>query len=784
MPRPLSLLVVLVLVVSSVTAAFAQEDPAPAPDSGAPAVAPAAGENAGASPGTTDPAAALEALLQDPAALDALIERLQSLRGESAPAEEANPLEDAAEAPLSLAREIAERSQAIAEGTAQALHDVWRGIERLPRTLGALTTVASDGVLFDLLADLAFTIAVTYAAYLVFRQGSKWVDRRLAARARASNIAATALLAVISFAVDVTIAILSWAMGYAIVLAFSGTTGEIELVQSLYLNAFLVTQVAKAVIRFIFAPREHALRFTGFSDETSKRISFWLWFGVALTTYGQFLLVPTIRREVSFLAASATSIALALALVGIAISLTLRNRHDVARWIRKPREGAAEDDTGFLRLLADLWWIPVVAFLLFAGGVVVSQPEGVRIALLRGTLLAVGAALVGRVIVTMLTRAMRHGIRVPEKLRLRLPLLEKRLNGFVPAVLGAVRLLILATIAAIVTDSLGLTDFGSWITSDAGTYAMVVLFSVSFVLIVSFLAWLALSSWVEYRLNPDFGTVATAREATLLTLLRNAVTIVLLVITLMVVLSELGLNIAPLIASAGVLGLAIGFGAQKMVEDIITGVFIQFENAINVGDVVTVGGTTGVVEKLTVRSVSLRDLNGIYHVIPFSAVSSVSNYMKEFSFHVEDMGIAYREDVDEARDALHEAFGMLREDPDHGPTIIGDLEYFGLDQFGDSAVVLRARIKTLPGKQWGVGRAFKGYIKKVFDARGIEIPFPHQTIFFGENKDGSAPPLRIAGEAKAQEGPKPETGAQPGPAPKPPEEFQTGAQSEEDRKES
>ncbi|MEL6679579.1 MAG: mechanosensitive ion channel domain-containing protein, partial [Pseudomonadota bacterium] len=196
---------------------------------------------------------------------------------------------------------------------------------------------------------------------------------------------------------------------------------------------------------------------------------------------------------------------------------------------------------------------------------------------------------------------------------------------------------------------------------------------------------------------------------------------------------------------AGVLGLAIGFGAQKMVQDVITGIFIQFENAINVGDVVTAGGTTGVVEKLTVRSVSLRDINGIFHIVPFSSVDLVSNYMRDFSYHVEDMGVAYREDIDTVREAMEDAFDALKEKPEFGPDIIGPMEWFGVQTLADSAVVLRVRIKTLPGKQWGMGRAFKEQCKRIFDARGIEIPFPHQTLYWGEDRDGDAPPLRVAG---------------------------------------
>ncbi|MEX0340251.1 MAG: mechanosensitive ion channel family protein, partial [Arenibacterium sp.] len=195
----------------------------------------------------------------------------------------------------------------------------------------------------------------------------------------------------------------------------------------------------------------------------------------------------------------------------------------------------------------------------------------------------------------------------------------------------------------------------------------------------------------------------------------------------------------------GVLGLAIGFGAQKLVQDIITGIFIQFENAINVGDVVTLGSTTGTAEKLTIRSVTLRDVNGTVHLIPFSSVDMVSNYVKDFAYFVCDLGIAYRENVDDGRAAMEAAFAKLMQS-ENAQFVTGDLEWFGVQSLGDSAVVLRARIKCVPGKQWAIGRAYNELCKRIMDERGIEIPFPHQTVFFGENKDGSAPPLRLQKE--------------------------------------
>jgi small-conductance mechanosensitive channel len=314
---------------------------------------------------------------------------------------------------------------------------------------------------------------------------------------------------------------------------------------------------------------------------------------------------------------------------------------------------------------------------------------------------------------------------------------------FVPRAFSLLRLTILAIVLLFTLDVIGMVNMRGWLESQVGLQVTTSIISVSAILLVAFGLWLALTSFVDFRLNPEYGAVPTSREVTLLTLLRNAATIAIVIITLMFCLSEIGLNIGPLLASAGVLGLAIGFGAQSMVTDIITGIFIQFENAINVGDVITVGGTTGTVEKLSVRSVSLRDAHGVFHIIPFSSVDMVSNAMREFSYSVCDMGIAYRENVDDAKLAMHDAFDQMMQDPEIAQFVTAELEWFGINSFGDSAVVLRTRIKTIPGKQWSIGRAYNGYLKTVFDERGIEIPFPQQTIWQGQAKDGTTQPLRI-----------------------------------------
>jgi len=233
------------------------------------------------------------------------------------------------------------------------------------------------------------------------------------------------------------------------------------------------------------------------------------------------------------------------------------------------------------------------------------------------------------------------------------------------------------------------------------------------------------------------------RVQTLLPLLRNIVLIVIAVMVALTVLSELGVDTGPLIAGAGILGLAVGFGAQTFVKDVITGFFILVEDAVAVGDLVEVGGHRGKVEAMSIRSIQLRDLEGNVHRVPFSEVTSTVNRSKVFSYAFFDIGVAYRESVDRCMDVIRSVGDELRADPVFGPDTLEPIDVMGVQSFADSAVVIRARIKVLPGRQLAVQRAFNRLIKNRFDAEGIEIPFPHRTIYFGVDQHGAAPPAHL-----------------------------------------
>lgn len=236
------------------------------------------------------------------------------------------------------------------------------------------------------------------------------------------------------------------------------------------------------------------------------------------------------------------------------------------------------------------------------------------------------------------------------------------------------------------------------------------------------------------------------RADTLASVVRYIMTAVIFVVSVMTILRELGFEIGPLLAAAGVVGLAIGFGAQNLVQDVISGFFIFLHDQIRVGDVVEIAGKGGLVESVNLKMTKLRDLAGNVHYVPNGQISVVTNMTKDFSRYVFNVGVAYRENVDDVMEVLREVDEELRKDPDFKDLILEPLEILGLDQFADSAVVIKARTTTQPIKQWAVGREFNRRLKKKFDERGIEIPFPHVTLYMGQDKTGQAPPLYVKTE--------------------------------------
>jgi small conductance mechanosensitive channel len=238
---------------------------------------------------------------------------------------------------------------------------------------------------------------------------------------------------------------------------------------------------------------------------------------------------------------------------------------------------------------------------------------------------------------------------------------------------------------------------------------------------------------------------AVKRAETLGRVVRYLVAVVMSLVAVMLVLAEIGISVAPILGAAGVVGLAVGFGAQSLVKDYFTGFFLLLENQIRQGDVVKLGGEhAGLVEEVTLRYVRLRDYDGHVHFVPNGEVTTVINMSRGFAQAVVDVGVAYRENVDEVMAVMREVAEELRADPGFAPRILDDFDLAGVDRWDDSAVVIRGRFRVQPLEQWTVKREFLRRLKNTFDARGIEIPYPHLTVYAGQPKRGEAPPLPLS----------------------------------------
>jgi small-conductance mechanosensitive channel len=228
------------------------------------------------------------------------------------------------------------------------------------------------------------------------------------------------------------------------------------------------------------------------------------------------------------------------------------------------------------------------------------------------------------------------------------------------------------------------------------------------------------------------------RARTLGGVIQKVTTVVVVAIAALIVLRELQVDITPILTGAGIVGLAVGFGAQTLVRDIISGFFLILEDQVRVGDVAAINGTGGLVEQINLRTIVLRDFEGVVHVFPNGNITTLANRTKDFSYYVIDLGISYGEDPDRVTAVLRETAAELQADPAFGPHILAPLEIVGVDAFGDSAVMMKMRMKTVPLKQWEVGRELRRRIKKAFDRHGIEIPFPQRVVLTrptGQDRD-------------------------------------------------
>ncbi|MEM8702035.1 MAG: mechanosensitive ion channel domain-containing protein [Pseudomonadota bacterium] len=697
------------------------------------------GSAASETPDVKQASEALIKILNDPKSRDELINLLEKNAGAEPAAAETGTAEGGPEqsgeasasetvsAGQSFVIRVGEYTRALADEIGVVLDRSRHSLRGLLLVLRGDIPIKWDRVQ-EVLLQVAIVLTTAYAAFWAAQYVARLIYPRMSVRARYGGGLMRAGILMVTTAIDAITVAIGLGVGYVVALTgFGGLQTGVTIQESLALNAFFITGMSNVALRFVFAPKRPELRLLPFSDGGAdywySRLRIYMYWN----NFGVFLAVPAANLAVSFVLGNALRFIIVLTGMIYLMVLIKRNRVGV-------REGAkAYAETMHTTLaqralanLGNLWHVGAYGYIIAVFLVWVTRPFDATTIILRATALSIVTIMAGMLLSLVMTRAIKGGIRLPEDLHKKLPALQYRLNAFVPRLLKIIRFVVFLGTILLLLDIWGLLGVIDWFYSETGSALVNSYGAAILVLLVAFLIWLAVMSWVDLRLQSRAGYIVSARERTLFQLFRNAFTIIIMVMAALLALSEIGVNIGPLIAGAGVVGLAISFGAQTLVKDIITGAFIQIENAINEGDVVTVAGITGTVEGITIRSVRIRDLDGTTHIIPFSSVDMVSNFMRGFSYHVALIGVSYDTDIAYAKEAMVDAFKRLQE-TDFKSKIFGDLEMHGVTMFGASSIDIRARIKTTPGDQWSVGRAYNEFIKQVFDERNIEIPFPQVT---------------------------------------------------------
>ncbi|WPN48909.1 MULTISPECIES: mechanosensitive ion channel family protein [unclassified Pseudomonas] len=446
-----------------------------------------------------------------------------------------------------------------------------------------------------------------------------------------------------------------------------------------------------------------------------------LWLIGSFAAFGEALSDPRLIDSLgSHLAHTAATIANVLAALSTGLFI-LRFRRPIAHLIRnqplsRRLTRRALNDT--LSILGTFWYVPalvLVGISLFATFISAGDTSTA----LRQSLICT-VLLVLCMVINGLVR--RHALK-PQRGIKRHAFYSERLKNFFYTI--AHMLVWLSFI------ELGLRVWGMSLirfTEGDGHEVSVKLFSLAGTLLFAWLIWILSDTAVHHALTRSRKGLANARAQTMMPLIRNVLFVAIFIIALIVALANMGMNVTPLLAGAGVIGLAIGFGAQSLVADLITGLFIIIEDSLAIDDYVDVGGHLGTVEGLTIRTVRLRDIDGIVHTIPFSEIKSIKNYSREFGYAIFRVAVPANMDIDNAIKMMRDVGQKMRTDPLQRRNIWSPLEFQGVESFESGNAILRARFKTAPIKQWEVSRAFNLSLKRHMDEAGLDLATPRMSI--------------------------------------------------------
>ncbi|PTA93346.1 mechanosensitive channel protein [Kosakonia sp. H7A] len=618
---------------------------------------------------------------------------------------------------------VTEVSGYYGEALASRFAQLYRNITGSPHKAFNPQTFTNAASHFSLLAVLvfAFWILVRQCVMPLYRRMGNWGRRKNRERRNWLQLPAMIIGA---FIIDLLLLVLTLFIGQLLSARLNAGNSTIAFQQSLFLNAFALIEFFKAILRLIFCPRIPELRPFRIADGTARYWHLRLSALSSLIGYGLLVAVPIISNQVNVQVGALANVVIMLCITVWALYLIFHNKREIQHNLIKLADHSLAFFSLFIRAFALIWhWLASAYFVVLFFFSLFDPGNSLKFMMSASVnslaILSIAAFLSG-----VLSRWLNKTITLSPQVQRNYPELQKRLNGWLSAALKTARILVVCATIMLLLNAWRLFDFWHWLNYGAGEKTVDILIRIALILFFSAVGWTLLASLIENRLASDIHgrPLPSARTRTLLTLFRNALAVVISTITVMIVLSEIGVNIAPLLAGAGALGLAISFGSQTLVKDIITGIFIQFENGMNTGDLVTIGQLTGTVERMSIRSVGVRQDTGAYHIIPWSSITTFANFVRGIGSVVANYDVDRHEETDKANQALKDAVAELMEQEDIRGLVIGEPSFAGLVGLTNTAFTLRVTFTTLPLKQWTVRFALDTMVKKHFDRAGIRPP--------------------------------------------------------------
>jgi len=586
---------------------------------------------------------------------------------------------------------------------------------------------------FNALSHFAMLAGALFTFYWLVRWAVSPLYRRMGAWGRQKNADRRSWLHLpgmiaAAFIIDLLLLALALVVGQILSDNMNAGSRTIAYQQGLFLTAFALIEFFKAILRLMFCPRFPELRFFHLSDGRAHYWNTRLSWLSGLIGYGLLVIVPIVANQVNVQVAALVNVAIMGLITLWALYLIFHNRRNIQQELARLADRSLSFFALFIRAFALVWhWLAsayFIALFLFS----MFNPGDSLQFMMAATVRSLAIVGIGALVSGMLTRWIGKTIVLSPELRRNYPELQSRVNGWVSAMLKLARVITVFAVTLLLLNAWNLFDLWHWLTVGAGEKLVDILIRIVVILFFSAVGWTLLASMIESRLASDSHgrPMPSARARTLLTLFRNALAVIISTITIMILLSEIGVNIAPLLAGAGALGLAVSFGSQTLVKDIITGIFIQFENGMNTGDLVTIGAITGTVERMSIRSVGVRQDTGAYHIIPWSSITTFANFVRGIGSFVANYDVDRREETEKVNATLQAAVKELLEDESIRGMVIGEPSFAGLVGLTNQSFTVRVSFTTQPLKQWTVRFALDGMVKKHFDKAGIKAP--HQTV--------------------------------------------------------